>query len=147
MVSIKLIIIKSKKGIISDRFGRKKATIIFLGLFSIFSIIFSVLMENYPIFSLSISSRYIIYCIFQLLSGILSCCIQISVYVHLIEFTSDDYHILVSNVTSYFYIGGEIFVLVIFYFTRSWTITNWHITIFSVVTIIPFCLFIPESPR
>ncbi len=131
----------------ADRFGRKKATVIFLGLFSIFSVVFNILMENYPPFWLSIWQRYVIYCIFQLLSGILSCCLQISLYVHLIEFTTDDYHILVSNVTSYFYIGGEIFVLVVFYFSRSWTVTNWYITIFSVVTLIPFCLFIPESPR
>jgi MFS family permease len=132
---------------VADRFGRKKATVIFLGLFSIFSVVFNILMENYPPFWLSIWQRYVIYCIFQLLSGILSCCLQISLYVHLIEFTTDDYHILVSNVTSYFYIGGEIFVLVVFYFSRSWTVTNWYITIFSVVTLIPFCLFIPESPR
>lgn len=134
-------------GIVSDKFGRKRATVIFLGLFSFFSIIFGIIMDNHEPFWLSVWNRYVIYCIFQLLSGILSCCLQISIYVHLIELTTDDYHIMVSNVTSYFYIGGQIFVLVVFYFTRSWTVTNWYVTIFSVVSLVPFCLLIPESPR
>lgn len=134
-------------GIVSDKFGRKKASIIFLGLFAFFSVIFNILMENYELIALSIWNRYIIYNIFQLISGILSCCLQVSIYVHLIELTTDEYHILVSNVTSYLYIIGEIFVLVVYYFTRSWIATNWFITIFAVVTLVPFCIFTPESPR
>ena len=134
-------------GIIADKYGRKMASIIFIVLFCIFSVIFCLLMNNFAIFYLSVSTRYIIYNVYQLISGILTCCFQMSVYVHGIEFTCDDYHILFGNMYSYFYIAGEALVMISYYLYRDWIVSNWFITIFTIVFLVPYCLFIPESPR
>lgn len=133
-------------GFVSDKYGRKKASIIFLGLFIVFSFLFSILMMDFEILKLTVWSRYTIYTTFQLISGVLSCCFQVTLFVHTIEFTTEDYHVIIGNVTSYLYIGGEILILIAYYISRNWIVTNWFISIFALVGIIPYILLIPESP-
>ena len=112
----------------------------------VFSLIFNILMMD-SLFKLNVWSRYIIYTIFQLISGVLTCCFQVTLFVHTIEFTTEDYHVIIGNVTSYLYIIGEILILIAYYISRNWIDTNWFISIFALVTLIPYVLLIPESPR
>lgn len=133
-------------GLVSDKYGRKKASIIFLGLFIVFSFLFNILMMDLGIFKLTVWNRYTIYTTFQLISGVLSCCFQVTLFVHTIEFTTEDYHVIIGNVTSYLYICGEILILIAYYISRNWIVTNWFISIFALVGIIPYVLLIPESP-
>ena len=134
-------------GILSDKYGRKRITSIFVLLFAVASLVFNVLMINLNSFELSISSRLNIYNIFQLLSGIFSTGIWNSAYVLLIELTNDEYHTLVSNVNIFFYVFGELLIMGAYYASKNWRITNWFLTIYSTIVFLPFVYFVPESPR
>ena len=132
-------------GYISDKYGRKKATVILLIMFQIVISIFNVLSSDWLIV-LSISNKLIIYNIFQFLNGALSICIFNSSYVLLVELTTCNYHTLFSNINIYFYVIGEVVVMGCYYWSRNWMITNYFISIYSLIVIIIFSLFVPESP-
>lgn len=132
-------------GHISDKYGRKKATVILLIMFQIVITIFNILSSDW-LLGLSISTKLIIYNIFQFLNGGLSICIFNSSYVLLVELTTCNYHTLFSNINIYFYVIGEVVVMAFYYFSRNWMITNYFISIYSLIVIIIFSLFVPESP-
>ena len=97
--------------------------------------------------ALSDSSRFIIYNIYQLLIGILTVCFQNIVLVLLVELTTDEHHMSFTIIITYFYILAEIIVMVAFYISKNWLVTNFFITIFSVFILVLFMIFTPESPR
>ena len=134
-------------GILSDKLGRKKAIIFFICLQICSSVVANVLLTDYGFFNMSISTKFIIYCIQQFISGIVVFCLYNSVYVLIIELTTDDYHTLVSNVSIYFYVIGEIWILLAYYFTKHWIYTNWVIVLYALFVLILFSFFVPESPR
>ena len=134
-------------GIISDKYGRKKASILFVVVQITSSIVGNILMTDYGIFSLSLPTKFIIYCIQQFVSGLVAFCLYNSVYVLIIESTTDEYHTLVSNINIYFYVFGEFLVLLAYYLTKHWISTAWIISFYSIFILVLFCVFVPESPR
>ena len=88
-----------------------------------------------------------IYNIYQLLTGILTVCFQNIVLVLLVELTTDEHHMSFTIIITYFYILGEIIVMVAFYISRNWLATNLFIAIFSVFILVLFMILTPESPR
>ena len=131
-------------GYVSDKYGRKRASIIFLALFQIVLFGFNILTSD--LVGLSNSYRLLVYCVFQFLNGALNICIFNSTYVLLIELTSQEYHQLFSNINIYFYVIGEVIIMGAYYFSRNWLITNYFLTIYSLVFLILFWIFLPESP-
>jgi MFS family permease len=134
-------------GIVSDKYGRKLATIVFLFISSLSFIVCQILMSDLIHLNISTNVRYIIYCLQQLINGITYVCLYSSSYVLNIELTNDNYHTLFTNINIYFFILGELYVLAVFYFSRSWHIANWSIAIFSLVLLIVTVFTLPESPR
>jgi MFS family permease len=134
-------------GIISDKYGRKKATIIFLFISSLSFIVCQILMSDFANLNISTNGRYIIYCVLQLINGITYVCLYSSSYILNIELTNHSYHTLFTNINIYFFILGELYVLTVFYFYRSWHIANWFIAILSFVLLLVTVFTLPESPR
>ena len=131
-------------GFVSDKYGRKRASIIFLFMYQIVLVLFNVLTSD--LIGLSSTNRLLVYNIVQFLTGALSICIFNSTYVLLIELTSEEYHQLFSNINVYFYVVGEVIIMSAYYLSRNWQITNYFLTIYSLVFLILFWIFLPESP-
>lgn len=131
-------------GFISDKYGRKIASLLFLGTFLISSITYNILVNDFV--GLSIQHRLLVYNIFQFINGGLNLCIFNSIYALLIELTTCRYHTLFTNVTIYFYVLGEILIMGVYYFTKNWIISNMFITVYAFVFTVLFALFVPESP-
>jgi len=132
-------------GVISDRFGRKLSNRMFIVLLSstiIICQIFTVKELNF-----SISFRYMFYCINMFLSGLFVNSLYCTAYVLLLELTTDKYHTLVSNVNLYFYVVGEIIVLISYYLSKSWSILSWVIALYSILFVFLTWFLLPESPR
>jgi MFS family permease len=142
-------------GLAGDKFGRKRATLVFVGAYAFINIVGQLLMTDYSIFfssaangaALSADVRYVIYCLVQFFGGILAFSMFSSSYVLLIELTTDDYHTRFSNINIYFYVLGELMILVAYFFSRNWHITSWFIHIFSLLLFILLARVLPESPR
>lgn len=132
-------------GVISDRFGRKLSNRMFIVLLSstiVICQIFTVKELN-----LSISMRYIFYCINMFLSGLFVNSLYCTAYVLLLELTTDKYHTLVSNVNLYFYVIGEIIVMLSYYLSKSWSVLSWVIALYSILFVFLTWFLLPESPR
>lgn len=132
-------------GMLSDAFGRKKTTCVCLLSFLISSILSNLVVSD--IIPTDISTKYIVYNCFQFLSGTLSSFIYYAAYTLLIELTSHDYHTLVSNVNIYLYIVGELVIMTVYYLSKNWLVTSWFISVYCGIVLIPFLLYLPESPR
>ncbi|CAF1009648.1 unnamed protein product [Brachionus calyciflorus] len=130
-------------GIFGDRYGRKRAVIIFSFLLTTCLLFSQLFLEEY--FNLSFESKYIIFSVSQFLIGLLVNCLYCTAYVLLMELTTDKYTTSISNLNSYIYIIGEIIVLVIYYYTRNWQILNWLIGLFSFIIFL-LTLTLRESP-
>ena len=132
-------------GYFGDKYGRKRATFIFLSLLSAFVILESVLMIDAV--NIGTNAKYIIYSISQALIGTFVNCLFSSAYVLLLETTTHKYHTLFSNAISFNYVIGELIILLIAYFVRSWKTINEITAAFILVVTILFYLLADESPK
>jgi MFS family permease len=133
-------------GVISDRIGRKKSCVYFVAIYTLALIVNQLLVIDL-FFELSQSSKFIVYCVFQLISGFLNYCIFSVAYVLLFELITESYRIPLSNVYVYFFVLGEFFLMISFYFTKNYIITNWILVIFASITLVLFWVIVPESPK
>lgn len=134
-------------GYISDKLGRKRSCMIFIGLQFLATVVYQVLLLDTRWFSLDNSSKFMVYNAYQLVTGIMVYCIYSTTYILAFELTSDKYHILLTNILISFYIMGEIWILIAYYVTRNWRITSWFISSYFTVFCLGFVLIVPESPR
>jgi MFS family permease len=132
-------------GWFGDRFGRRKSTSGFLILLTATLVISQLIQAD--IFVISVSIRYIAYCVTQFLTGAFSFSMYTSSYVLLMELTTEEYHTLFSIINLYLYIFGELISVLISYYIREWEIINWILMSCSVMMIFLIQLFLPESPR
>ena len=130
-------------GIISDHYGRKLSTLILIFLISVTLVSTQLLL----LIKTSVLIQYIIFTISQFFCGILVNGLYCTCYVLLLELTTDKYHTLVSNINLYFFVIGELILLLAYYITRSWYSLGWIISIYSVLFAILTFLLLPESPR
>ena len=133
-------------GIISDRLGRWKSLNIFVGTYTISLVVHQILMIGL-FYKLSNMEIFIVYCIFQFISGFLNYCIYSVAYVLLFELTTESYRIPLSNAYVYFFVFGEMFLCASFYLTKNWILTNWILAIFASVSLALFWIIVPESPK
>ena len=132
-------------GWFGDRYGRRKSTSGFLILLTATLAISQLIQAE--LFAISLSIRYIAYCVTQFLTGAFSFSMYTSCYVLLMELTTHRYHTLFSIINLYFYIFGEFISVLISYYTKEWEIINWILMSCSVMMIFLIQLFLPESPR
>lgn len=132
-------------GYFSDRFGRKQCAFVLALLLSLV-LILSQLFQ-FRIFNLENSTMYIIYCVVQFILGALSKSMYSVIYILLLEITTSKYSTMVSNIFSYFYVLGELMVLIVAYFFRNWHIINVSMAAYSIIFVIVIWFFVPESPR
>lgn len=132
-------------GSVSDLYGRKKSTTIFIVLFIVASVLSNILMSSF--LALSITVRYVTFTVIQFLSAIFYSSIYNCGYTLLIELTTDEYHTLFSNINIYMYILGEIIIMAVYYFSRDWKTVYWFVSAYGVAILIPFLIIAPESPR
>lgn len=90
--------------------------------------------------------KYTIYSISQFFIGLLVNTLYCTAYILLMELTTDKYRVRLANLNSYCYVGGEVIVLVVYYYSRSWHVLNWFIGILSLVLLALSYIYLPESP-
>lgn len=132
-------------GYFSDKFGRKRTTLVISILTCSIFILFELTQLKY--FNLSVNKSYILYLISQFLLGVLGTSLYSASFVLLIESTTSEYNTLVSNINLYFYSVGELVVAIVAYFWRDWHILNWFMGLYGIVIVIILILLLPESPR
>jgi MFS family permease len=130
---------------LGDKYGRRKSTLIFAVLLT-----FTLLVSQFfllPQFTYPIHYKYAIYSISQFFIGLLVNCLYCTAYILLMEFTTERYRTALANLNSYMYVGGELLVLVVFYFFgRNWHVLNWFIGITSLILLVISYFYLPESP-
>jgi MFS family permease len=131
-------------GVISDRYGRRISCIIFVCLMSASLVISQLLLLN--LFNLSLTVHYVIFNVNQFLCGTLVNCLYCTAYVLLLELTTNKYHTIVSSVNLYFWVFGELIVLLVYYLTRDWYSLYWFIAIYSILIALLTITILPESP-
>ena len=132
-------------GYLSDRYGRKKVTLILLGLVAI-TISTSQLFIS-SVFNLPVPVKYSIYSLSKFLLGILCVGLFTITYVLLFELTARRHVTMVSNINVYLYVLGEIAVAALSFMFRSWHVINWFMAAFSLLVLVLTAYFLPESPR
>ncbi len=131
-------------GVISDRFGRKKALVLCCVLLAGTISISEILIQK---LNFSVKTQYIIYLISQALVGAFSNATYVVAYVLIIEVTSIKKNTTVTvygNITNVF---GMLTLMVVAYLSRDWHMTNSFVAILSVVVLLLTIAFLPESPR
>lgn len=130
-------------GIISDHYGRKLSNLILIFLLSATLVSTQLLL----LIKTSILIHYIIFTVSQFFCGFLVNGLYCTCYVLLLEITTDKYHTIVSNINLYFFVFGELILLLAYYVTRNWYSLGWIISSYSVLFASLVFLFLPESPR
>lgn len=131
-------------GYLSDRFGRKRITIVLLVLITT-TISSSQLLIS--VFNMPVPIKYAIYSTSKFLLGI-GCTGLFSVaYVLLFELASQKRITLVSNINVYLFVVGELVVAVLSFVFQSWHVINWFIAAYAFVILLMSVHFLPESPR
>ncbi|CAF1172767.1 unnamed protein product [Rotaria sordida] len=128
-------------GIMSDKLGRR--TTMYLLILILVIVLNSTQMIMHS--KLSNDKKLIIFTISRFLTGFAQTTYSITL-VLLLEMTSATKRVLASNILSYFYTSGELFIMLIYYYTRDWSLTMWILTIY----VMPFLCYywcIPESAR
>jgi len=132
-------------GWLGDKYGRKRCISYYLVLLVIAYLSSEILQFKY--FDWGNYCKFIIYCTSQFFVGMLSNSIYSTCFVLLMECVSVKYHTIVSIVNLFFFVLGEIFVLVIAYYGRDWNLFNWTTALFGVFIFVIFHLKVPESPK
>lgn len=133
-------------GFISDKYGRRKSTLLFIALLLSFSLFFHILISD-SVYFLQKYEKFYVYCIYQFLRGVLMFCIYQVVYILACELTLEKYHTIFTNIMISFYVFGEVVIMVAFYFIRNWRETALFITIFFAISSLIFWIVVPESPK
>jgi len=133
-------------GVISDRIGRKKSCVFFVAIYTLALIINQILVIDL-LFEMSNTSKFVVYCVFQFISGFLNYCVFSVAYVLLFELITEPYRIPLSNAYVYFFVFGEFFVMLSFYVTKNYLWTNWILAIYSSISLVLFWIVVPESPK
>ena len=132
------------QGTLGDRFGRRAGVL----FFSISLTISLVVSQFFMITTLEIDVevKYTIYCVSQFLIGMLVNGLYGTAYVLLMEFTTEKHKTIFTNINSYFYIFGELLVLVVYYIFKSWHVLNWFLALNSFLLLVLIYFLLPESP-
>lgn len=133
-------------GFISDRFGRKKSGVFFIGLMITITLTYHLLVSDLVQF-LNSDHKFYVYCLYQFFQGFLSFCIYQIVNILAYEYTLEKYHSLSTNILITFFIVGEILIMSVYYLTQNWRHTHLFISSFSIVSSLFFIIFAPESPK
>ena len=110
-------------GPFSDRFGRKFLSNILMVVLCMSILTSEVLQLDFV--NLSITYRYVVFSLSQLVIGACANTIYSTLFILLLEFTTTKYSTHITNVYLYMYVLGELAVLVMAYFSRNWHIINW----------------------
>ncbi len=134
-------------GTLSDMFGRKKAVMILLVTFILSSLTSNLINSSDIFWPIAASKKYILYNTYQFIAGFLSSSIYNCAYTLIIELITDDLHTTFSNIYCIIYILGEFVTMAIYNLTKNWISTSWLISVYAFLPLIPFLLYVPESPR
>ena len=99
-----------------------------------------------PGFDYAADYKYVIYSVSQFMIGLLVNCMYCTAYILLMELTTERYRTKLTNLNSYMYVGGELVVLVVYYYSRSWHVVNWFLGFTSLFLLVFSYFFLPESP-
>jgi hypothetical protein len=147
-------------GIMSDKLGRRTTMYSLILLMVIVLNTTQLMMHS----NISNTKKLVIFTISRFLTGFAQTTYSITL-VLLLEMTSANRRVLASNILSYFYTlgminffkknspsnfldlySGELLIMLIYWFTRDWSITMWILTIY----VMPFLCYywcVPESAR
>ncbi len=145
-------------GIMSDKLGRRTTMYSLILLMVIVLNTTQLIMHS----KMSDTKKLVIFTISRFLTGFAQTTYSITL-VLLLEMTSANRRVLASNILSYFYTlgmlnffcdqkflysfhSGELIIMLIYYFTRDWSITMWILTMY----VMPFLCYywcVPESAR
>lgn len=114
-------------GYLSDNFGRKKVSLVFLTVLTVDLLICQLLQIEW--LGLTDHTQYFIYMVSQMLIGVCGNGIFSVTYILLIELTTPKYSTVVSSVNLYMFVFGELLIAAVAYFARSWHIINWLVFI------------------
>lgn len=132
-------------GYFSDRYGRQRCAFV---LALLLAIVLSVsCLFQLGVINLDSTSDYIVYCIVQFICGALAKSLYTISYILIFELTTSKHSTIISNIFSYFYVFGEILVLIVAYFSRNWHIIKAAMTVYSIILVFIIWFLIPESPR
>lgn len=132
-------------GYFGDHFGRRRSTLFFSFLLFLTLLVAQTLLSMQS--SMSISQRYLVYTTSQFIIGMLVNCCYSTSYVLLLELTTARYRTLISNIYSYIYVFGELFVLAGYYYSRDWHVLSWITVLIAFVSFFLAWIFMPESPQ
>lgn len=132
-------------GYFSDRYGRQRCVFV---LICLLSIVLSVsLLFQFKVIHLDNTGYYIVYCINQFIVGALAKALYTISYILIFELSTSKHSTIISTFFCYFYVFGELLVLVVAYFFRNWRYINASMTAYSIIFIFITWFLIPESPR
>jgi MFS family permease len=131
-------------GYLSDRFGRKWALLLSTRTTVIVLLICS--LSNLNILNLSLSFKFIIFCITQYFNGILSAGLFSIIFIVSVEMTTEKYKTIATNANMFMYVVGELVVMIVYYFSRDWKVIYYFLAAYSVVISILAQLLLFESP-
>lgn len=132
-------------GYFSDKFGRRRVTLIIVFLTGFMFSLGEIIQLN--IFGLDWYTKYIIYSGIQIVLGVCSSSLYSITFLILMELTTPVYNTLIANLNLYMYIFGELMLMVVAYFSRNWHTINIVNAAYSITLFIFLCIFLPESPR
>lgn len=128
-------------GSFSDRYGRRKITVIVTVLLLIICLISQALMQWVP---MSADTRFILLLFDQFASGLTASTFSL-IFILLLELTSSAHTSFAGNAALVSFTIGEVIVTLFAYLAKDWQKLKWADTIF-VALIVPYLYFMPESP-
>lgn len=128
-------------GSFSDRYGRRKVTVVVTVLLLIVCLIMQALMQWVP---MSVDTRFVLLLIDQFASGLTASTFSL-IFILLLELTSSAHTSFAGNSALVSFTIGEAIVTLFAYLAKDWQKLKWADTIF-VALIVPYLYFMPESP-
>ncbi|CAF1206596.1 unnamed protein product [Didymodactylos carnosus] len=129
-------------GIMSDKLGRRTTMYLLIILMTFTLNITQIMMHST---TMTPNMKLLIFTISRFLTGFSQTTYSITL-VLLMEITTANKRILPGYILSYFFALGELLVMLIYYYFRSWLLTQWILTIY-VMPFLSYYWLIPESPR
>lgn len=128
-------------GFLGDKFGRQRVTHVYR-FFNVLAFILMALSVNL------IREKYLGKIALATLRFFIGCTINVySISIVLaVELVGPNYRVMANNFMYYFYILGELIVLVVFYFVRDYRYFSVYIAMFSSI-LLTYYWWIPESVR